>query len=216
MVFGALTARAFRGGDGRGAFCAPIANSGWGTLYVDENLHTRRETLSLSGHRRAGAARGTPPRKCACLYVLLTRARRRLILVGSLRNARPRACRCLRPRAIFPRRGHEPSAARRRRAQRGAARGRTAGGAGVPACAGRIACAAARAGRGRRPGRFCARRWKRRRKRRLCRRFPGHIRTKWTASVPSNSQLPAFCANWRARGNCPNCLSGPPSCNRRA
>ncbi len=88
VVFGALTARAFRGATGAEPLRAH-RELGLGTLYVDENLHTRRETLSYLaiGEREQ---REDAAEEMRLLYVLLTRARRRLILVGSLRNAAAR------------------------------------------------------------------------------------------------------------------------------
>ena len=85
VVFGALTARSFRGAGGGESFRAH-RELGLGMHYVDETLRTRREPLSYIAigerERREDAAE-----ELRLLYVLLTRAKRRLFLVGSLRSA---------------------------------------------------------------------------------------------------------------------------------
>ena len=85
VVFGALTARSFRGAAGGEPFRAH-RELGLGMYYVDEALRTRREPLSYIAigerERREDAAE-----ELRLLYVLLTRAKRRLFLVGSLRSA---------------------------------------------------------------------------------------------------------------------------------
>ncbi|HIS03409.1 MAG TPA: UvrD-helicase domain-containing protein [Candidatus Pullichristensenella avicola] len=88
VVFGAMTARAFRGAPG-GEPLRAHRELGLGTLFVDEALRTRREPLSYLaiGEREQ---REDAAEEMRLLYVLLTRARRRLILVGSLRNAAAR------------------------------------------------------------------------------------------------------------------------------
>lgn len=88
VVFGALMARSFRGAAGGEAFRAH-RDLGLGVHFVDERLRTRREPLSYIAigerERREDAAE-----ELRLLYVLLTRAKRRLILVGSLRRAASR------------------------------------------------------------------------------------------------------------------------------
>ena len=88
VVFGALTARSFRGATGGEPFRAHRA-LGLSVHYVDQALRTRREPLSYVAigerERREDAAE-----ELRLLYVLLTRARRRLFLVGSLRSAAAR------------------------------------------------------------------------------------------------------------------------------
>ena len=88
VVFGALTARSFRGATGGEPFRAHRA-LGLSVQYVDQALRTRREPLSYVAigerERREDAAE-----ELRLLYVLLTRARRRLFLVGSLRSAAAR------------------------------------------------------------------------------------------------------------------------------
>ena len=88
MVFGALAARSFRGAQSQQALCAH-RDLGLGMLYVDQALKTRRQPLSyiaiLERKKREDAAE-----ELRLLYVLMTRARKRLILVGSLANASSR------------------------------------------------------------------------------------------------------------------------------
>ena len=102
VVFGALTARSFRGAPG-GEPLRAHRELGLGMHYVDERLRTRREPLSYIAigerERREDAAE-----ELRLLYVLLTRARRRLILVGSLRSAAARL-------PLFAAMGAWPSAA---------------------------------------------------------------------------------------------------------
>ena len=102
VVFGALTARSFRGAASGELFRAH-RELGLGIHYVDEKLGTRREPLSYLAigerDRREDAAE-----ELRLLYVLLTRAQQRLILVGSLRNAAARL-------PIFEATGDFPSAA---------------------------------------------------------------------------------------------------------
>ena len=85
VVFGALTARAFRGASGQEPFRAD-RELGLGIYAVDQSLRTRRKPLSYIaiGER---ARREDIAEELRLLYVLLTRACDRLILVGSLRNA---------------------------------------------------------------------------------------------------------------------------------
>ena len=88
VVFGALMARTFRGATGGEPFRAH-RELGLGMYYVDGRLRTRREPLSYIAigerERREDAAE-----ELRLLYVLLTRAKRRLFLVGSLRSAAAR------------------------------------------------------------------------------------------------------------------------------
>ena len=74
VVFGALTARSFRGAGGGESFRAH-RELGLGMHYVDETLRTRREPLSYIAigerERREDAAE-----ELRLLYVLLTRAKR--------------------------------------------------------------------------------------------------------------------------------------------
>ncbi len=77
--------RAGRGGDG------PLAHRdlGLGMVHVDSALSTRRETIAhlAIAHRRQSEDRAEELR---ILYVLLTRARERLILIGGVDSARRR------------------------------------------------------------------------------------------------------------------------------
>ena len=85
VVIGALMARAFRGAPRSESFRAH-RDLGLGLHYVDTALRTRRQPLSYAAigarERREDAAE-----ELRLLYVLLTRARERLILVGSVKDA---------------------------------------------------------------------------------------------------------------------------------
>ena len=103
VVFGALTARSFRGATSGELFRAHRELGSVLHCVTNETLGTRREPLSYLAigerDRREDAAE-----ELRLLYVLLTRAQQRLILVGSLRNAAARL-------PIFEATGDFPSAA---------------------------------------------------------------------------------------------------------
>ena len=210
VVFGALMARSFRGAAGGEAFRAH-RDLGLGVHFVDERLRTRREPLSYIAigerERREDAAE-----ELRLLYVLLTRAKRRSSSLAACAAPR-RACRCLRPWAPIP--------------------------APPPAicnwCWGRWKRRGARAKRRLRRSPFtlwtnCPRPRRRsrarrrligstkplRRRARRTRPWRGSTPICSTASVPSNSPPPAFCARRKARANCPPWPSAPSSCRKRA
>jgi len=84
VVFGALLTRGYSGA--RAELLSSHRDLGLGMVYFDPGLRTKRKTLAQSAiaerHRREDAAE-----EMRILYVLLTRARERLILTGSVRDA---------------------------------------------------------------------------------------------------------------------------------
>ncbi|HIU34523.1 MAG TPA: UvrD-helicase domain-containing protein [Candidatus Pullichristensenella excrementigallinarum] len=84
VVIGALTARSFRSRRGEDNLLAH-RDLGIGMLYVDPKLRTRRSTLPFEAIRER-RRREDAAEELRLLYVLLTRAKSRLILTGSVRN----------------------------------------------------------------------------------------------------------------------------------
>ena len=85
VVFGAAMNRRYNGRAASEALCAH-RDLGLGCLYCDPGLQTRRKTLPQAAIA-ARAQREDRAEELRILYVLLTRARDRLELVGSVRSA---------------------------------------------------------------------------------------------------------------------------------
>ena len=214
VVFGALTARSFRGATGGEPFRAHRA-LGLGVHYVDQALRTRREPLSYVAigerERPRGRRRGTAPFSTCCS---------RAPGAGSFSSAvcvpAARAPAALRGHGDLPQRRRQPLAADARgvggdEARRGKPRWRLspftawtsfprpATEQPRPEATDALDAALRQAG-GRRT-----------------RPWPGSIPIAWTARAPSNSPPPAFCARAEGPrelpGRWPN---GRSSCRKRA
>ena len=183
---------------------APTASWGWAMHYVDETLRTRREPLSYIAigerERREDAAE-----ELRLLYVLLTRAKRRLFLVGSLRSADARL-------PLYAAMGACPGAATshlqwmlgrwKRKSAPGKRRRR--------AWSSTVWTSLPRPRRNSRARRLRTR-WTRRLVRRgsRTRPWPGSTRTCSTANALSSSPPPAFCARRKARAELPTLAERP-------